>query len=823
MDAATPHTALDLSGIWRLESIDGEFSADIALPGDVHSALFAAGLIPDPYVGTNELDVRWVADRDWRMTRDFDHAGPGASDWYLDLEGLDTVADVSLNGVTVLSSQNAFRRYRPDVTDFLQTGRNTLSILLRSATAAANELAARQPFPIPYAAQNCPIPNGNMLRKPACHFGWDWNLAIVPLGVYGRVKLKPMRRARIEHVQVSQDHRDDGTVIVGVTVTLHGLKAADVPVAFRFAGEERRIAVEVTPGESRHIERFTVENPTLWWPAGNGAQHLYPLEIECEDETVRRDIGLRHIELLTDPDEAGARFAFKVNSREIFCRGANWIPADALPSRATPDLTRKLLRAAVDANMNMIRVWGGGFYEQDFFYDLCDELGLLVWQDFMFACNLYPSTPDFLAEVRAEVDYQVRRLGSHPSIALWCGDNELIGALNWFEESRKNRDRYLVNYDRLNRAIEEAMRAADPEAIWWPSSPSPGKMSFGDAWHDDSSGDMHFWSVWHESRDFEHYRDVKPRFCSEFGFQSFPSLSVAHGFIESPDDLNVVSPVMEWHQKNAGGNARIAETMMRYFRYPEGFGNFIYLSQIQQGVAIRTAVEYWRSLKPHCMGALYWQLNDTWPVASWSSLDHGGGWKALHYFARRFFSPVAVFLIPDKDNRTVSVVAVNDTGATEELDADLSAVGIDGSARSVALLFGSTEPDEALKLGSVSLDTLGPDEFLFLDWKASDGSSGRSHFSPRRYKTHRLQSPGIALSARPDGNVVRLSLTAERLALYVAVESRAAGHFSDNVFDILPGETVELTFTPDDPAAVSAGVADFIVRDLHSSYASRSI
>ncbi|WP_442580046.1 beta-mannosidase [Mesorhizobium sp. ASY16-5R] len=823
MDAATPHTALDLSGIWRLESADGEFSADIALPGDVHSALFAAGIIADPYVARNELDVRWVADRDWLMTRDFDHVGPGGSDWYLDLEGLDTVAEVSLNGVAVLSSQNAFRRYRPDVTAILRPGRNTLSILICSATTAANELAARQAFPIPYAAQNCPIPNGNMLRKPACHFGWDWNLAIVPLGVYGRVGLRPMQRARVEHVQVAQDHLADGAVVVDVSVTLHGSKAATVPVAIRFAGEERHVEVKVAPGESRHVERFTVRDPKLWWPAGSGAQHLYPLEIVCDGETVRRNIGLRRVELLTEPDEAGSRFAFKVNGREIFCRGANWIPADALPSRAMPELTRKLLQAAADANMNMIRVWGGGFYEQDFFYDLCDELGLLAWQDFMFACNLYPSTPEFLAEVRAEVDYQVRRLGSHPSIALWCGDNELIGALNWFEESRKNRDRYLVNYDRLNRAIEVAMRAADQQALWWPSSPSPGKMSFGDAWHDDSSGDMHFWSVWHESRDFEHYRDVKPRFCSEFGFQSFPSLSVTRGFIESADDLNVVSPVMEWHQKNAGGNARIAETMMRYFRYPEGFGNFIYLSQIQQGVAIRTAVEYWRSLKPHCMGALYWQLNDTWPVASWSSLDHGGGWKALHYFARRFFSPVAVFLIPDETNAKVSVVAVNDGGAEVTVQADLHAVAVDGTVRSLGYLSGSAGPDVAATLGETPFATLGPDEFLFLDWKASDGSSGRSHFSPRRYKTHRLQPPGIGLKTTSDGNKVHLSLTAERPAFYVAVEAKAAGRFSDNVFDILPGETVELTFTPDDPAALSAVASDFIVRDLHSSYASRSI
>ena len=328
-------------------------------------------------------------------------------------------------------------------------------------------------------------------------------------------------------------------------------------------------------GESVHAARFDIEHPELWWPAGSGAQALYPLEIVCGGDVVRRRIGLRRLELLTDPDEAGARFAFRVNGREIFCRGANWIPADALPSRATPELTRKLLAAALDANMNMIRVWGGGFYEQDFFYDLCDELGLLVWQDFMFACNLYPSTPDFLAEVRAEVDHQVRRLGSHASIAMWCGDNELVGALTWFEESRKQprplsgQLRSPQPHDRRGDA-----RPPIPSAIWWPSSPSPGTLSFGDAWHDDSSGDMHFWSVWHEGKDFEHYRDVRPRFCSEFGFQSFPSSAVIRSFATGDDDLNIVSPVMEWHQKNAGGNARIAETMLRYFRFPAGFREF---------------------------------------------------------------------------------------------------------------------------------------------------------------------------------------------------------------------------------------------------------
>jgi beta-mannosidase len=819
MDALAAHASLDLSGTWRLESGDGRIAAAITLPGDVHSALIAAGIIADPYVGKNELDARWVADVDWLISREFDHVGTASGQWYLDVEGIDTVAEVSLNGARVLEAQNCFRRYRPDVTSALRPGKNTISILIRSATKAANDLAARQPFPIPYST-NCPIPNGNMLRKPACHFGWDWNLAIAPLGVYGSIGLKRLSLARVEHVEVAQEHHEDGSVTVAAAVTLYAAQAGEVPLVFNFAGEERRVEVTLAPGEVRHVERFTVAKPQLWWPAGSGAQTLYRLEVKCDGDVVRRHIGLRKLELITDPDAVGARFAFRVNGREIFCRGANWIPADALPSRATPELTRKLLQAAIDANMNMVRVWGGGFYEQDFFYDLCDELGLLVWQDFMFACNLYPSTPEFLAEVRAEVDYQVRRLGSHASIALWCGDNELIGALTWFEVSRKNRDRYLVNYDRLNRAIEEAAREAVPDLIWWPSSPSPGKLSFGDAWHDDSSGDMHFWSVWHEGRDFEHYRDVRPRFCSEFGFQSFPSVPVIRGFA-SEEDWNVVSPVMEWHQKNTGGNARIAETMMRYFRFPEGFENFVYLSQVQQALAIGTAVAWWRSLKPHCMGTLYWQLNDTWPVASWSSLDHDGGWKLLHYAARRFFSPVAVFIVPDKAVGDAAIVAVNDIGAAVLVEAEVSIIDTEGRSRPLASFSSEVRDDAAHVLGRVALDELRADSFLFLDWDAGDGSSGRSHFSPLPYKAHRLEPPALALAVEQRGDAARLTLTAEKPAFHVVIEPKLAGRLSDNDLDILPGESVVVTFTPEDPRAFPAGPQDFVLRDLHSSYASR--
>ena len=506
-----------------------------------------------------------------------------------------------------------------------------------------------------------------------------------------------------------------------------------------------------------------------------------------------------------------------MNGKEIFCRGANWIPADALPSRATPELTRKLLQAAVDANMNMIRVWGGGYYEQDWFYDICDELGLMVWQDFQFACNLYPADQKFLNEVRREVWRQTDRLHHHACIALWCGDNELIGALNWFPESRANRDRYLAAYDRLNHTIEQAATGGSRKSInWWPSSPSPGLLSFGDAWHDDRSGDMHFWSVWHEGKDFEHYRDVSPRFCSEFGFQSYPSLHLIKKFATSDEDLNIASEVMESHQKNKGGNARIAETMFRYFRFPKDFGNFVYISQIQQGLAMKTAIEYWRSLKPHCMGTLYWQLNDTWPVASWSSLDHGGHWKAMHYMAKRFYAPVAVMAIPDKQGG-ITIKAVNDRLKAQKLSLILSIVDPAGKAKLFKQLSKSVPADKAIEIAKLKSADLPKGHVLIMDYEAADGSKGRAHFAAEPYKALRFLDPQIGYKTEIKSGKLHISFSAKHLSLFTTAETGVDGSYSDNVLDLLPGEKATIIFTPTHAADLQAAQNNLIIRNLYSS------
>ncbi len=790
---------LDLSGPWDLSDDTGQYTAPMSLPGDGISALRDAGVIPDPYWRQNEYDLRWIAERDWVLTRTF-HVS--RTDMALVLSMLDTVVDVTLNGQTILQADSMFRTHRVDLSDVLQVGENVIGLHFRSAPDAAKSLADAQPYFVPFQADNCPIPNGNMLRKPECDFGWDWNIALAPFGLYGDVHLEPLG-PRIADVIVAQNHVPQG---VTVTIDVHTEGHPDgESLLASLCGVEVQGKIEF---ETARLH-FRIDAPDLWWPTGLGKQALQDLSITVGESKTTRRIGLRDIRLVSEPDDAGTGFAIHVNGHPVFMKGANWIPADALAGAITPDMCRDLLQSAVDANMNMIRVWGGGRYEPDWFYDLCDELGLLVWHDFMFACHLYPATEAFLTEVDGEVREQVARLNHHACIALWCGDNELVGALNWYEESRKDRDRYLVAYDRLNRTIETALKDTAPMAIWWPSSPSAGPLNFGDAWHDDGSGDMHFWSVWHEGRDFDHYRDVSPRFCSEFGFQSYPSMDVIRRFTE-PSDRNIASPVMESHQKNAGGNARITETMSRYFRFPEGFENFVYLSQVQQALAIKTAVTHWRSLKPHCMGTLYWQLNDTWPVCSWSSLDHGGGWKLLHHAARRFYAPVIVTAVPLSNGITLRVV--NDQIDAAAVKIDAFAISPEGAARALGTATIKAPADQAVDGLVIPTGAVQSDEILTFDWKVG-GNRHSDHFAPRPYKSYPLADAGIVIDTKEHADHIMLTLTSERLALFVALEPNRAGRLSDNGFHLVPGRPVSVRFDPETPGSTP----DFTLRDLYSA------
>ena len=810
-------TDISLAGAWTLYDADGAAIAPCPIPGDIHSALIAAGRIPDPMIGTNEAAIQWVHEADWEIRRAFDvPAAALAGMWpVLDLEFVDTVAEVTVNGTTVASLDSSFIRHRIDLSDVLRPGQNEIAIRFKSATKEAAARAARQPFPIPHTKNNR-VADLNMLRKAQCHGGWDWGPCLMVLGIYAEPRLRLFDAARIEHAVIHQDHHAEGRVTVTAEVDLVSRRDATVPVTFTFAGKAISAEADVSAARGGTVSlSLDLDRPALWWPAGYGDQPLHDASVEVPGDRALKRIGLRKLRLINQPDAAGASMTFEVNGLAVFAKGANWIPADALPSRITRARIARLLGEAVAANMNMIRVWGGGFYEFDAFYELCDELGLLVWQDMMFACSQYPSTPEFLKQVDAEVRYQVKRLASHACIAIWCGDNEVIGSLNWYEVSKTNRDRYLVNYDRLNRVIEQAAQDSDPSRTFWPSSPCSGKLDYGDAWHDDGSGDMHFWSVWHENRDFEHYYDVKPRFCSEFGFQSFPTMHDIRHFAE-PNEWNAMSPVMEWHQRDPAGNGRIVETMTRYFRMPSGFDNFLYLSQLQQALAIETAVRFWRSLKPHSMGAIYWQLNDVWPSVSWSSLDYAIGWKTLHYHARRFFAPLA--LSARIDGGLLRISGLNDGLKPAPVEARLRTIDRDGTILEEATYAAAVPSDRAIEIAAAVAMPAGALAHVI------DGRlAGATDYDPLLRlvvlpdKPKRLDLPDAHVTLTAGTAPGSFTLSADAPAFFVKPEaSQFAGAFDDASFLLLPGETRRLAFRSFDGRM--PGVDDVAVGHLAATY-----
>jgi beta-mannosidase len=872
---------IDLSGTWILHvdsPLLGKAAIPCSIPGDTHSALLAAGLIPDPYYGQQELDVQFLNQEALVLERDFsvttEQLRLGAP--YLYFESIDTVAELYLNDERIALTENMFQTLTIDVAGKLKAGTNRLRILFTSAEKTAAERASLLPYPVPHSAYPVQSPHRNLVRKVQCHSGWDWGPCLMVSGIYGEAYLGFATPGRIDTLSVRTLTKDglhwELPVRITYTIPGYGLSAEkpahDNPTAkaapnspdnYRLAMKlilrdpaGKPIVEQTTehrlhgPGTHQLEALLSVQNPELWWPAGYGTQPLYTLEAAIEPldtadkaavqrpqgttEPVRpstpglqrafKRIGFRQLQVITEADEAGKSMTFRVNGRDIWAKGANWIPLDALPGRQTADRYRQLLQAMVQANMNMVRVWGGGQYEREIFYDLCDELGLLVWQDMMFSCSTYPATADFLESVRKEVRCQVLRLKEHPSIALWCGNNENVGALTWYSETRANRDRYIIDYDRLNEGVVgNTIRELDPDRTWWPSSPSAGPNDYSDNWHSDGRGDMHYWSVWHEGKPFEAYYEVTPRFCSEFGYQSFPSEETVASYCP-PDQRNLTSPVMEHHQKNPRGNSIIIENFSRYFRFPEGFTNMLYLSQVQQALAIKTAVEYWRSRRPVCMGALYWQLNDCWPVASWSSIEYSGKWKLLHYAARRFFAPVA--LVSYIKEEKIQVHLINDTERTLSGKISISLINFQGSPVQAwevpisgagegshpvweldlkslllppnkAFLYGIFHIDERIDASpsqTCSPDPLKPDKSL----------STVCFLAPPKQcglETAQIQRQFMVAKNYSGETELILQLSTDRPAFYVSVDIPGLkGHWEDNMLTLLPGQRYSLRFIP---------------------------
>ncbi|GLQ17353.1 beta-mannosidase [Maritalea porphyrae] len=788
MQSITSPFLLHLNDGWTIESADKSKCADLRVPGDVHSALLASEQTPNPYWRDTEQSLDWIHEQEWTASTDFEFEGDICKRHILTFMSVDCVATVHLNDVEIGQCNSQFKRWDFDTSAALKLGKNALRVTFHSNSEAAADAAARSTIPTPYLSFNNRLPHYNFLRKTQCHAGWDWNIALSPLGFYDDIFLSVADPVQFDEFMVRQKHHENGNVTLELDVHFAAHGVGEIELEASICGVDTSALINYYPGENRHSISIEIDNPVLWWPVGRGEQILHRLEVRLGDVVRTRKIGFRDIKLDTSADEIGNRFAFCINGEEMFMRGANWIPADALPQNCSPETIRDRLQSAVDANMNMIRVWGGGQYEPDWFYDMCSEMGIFVWHDFMFACNLYPAhDKTWLKSVREEARYQIKRLSGQACMALWCGDNELVGALNWYDEGKADRDRYLAIYDRLNHSLEEAVDELEPDIPFWPSSPSVGPLNFSDGWHDDRSGDMHFWDVWHSSKDFEHYRTVKPRFCSEFGFQSFPSMKVIEGFTE-PEDRNVSSKVMDVHQRNEGGNSRIVETISRYFRFPDGFENMVYLSQVSQSLAMKTSIEFWRAQAPRCMGTLYWQLNDTWPVASWSSLEYGGNWKLTHYAAKRFFAPILITAQPDEENGDIVFYAVSDLEGASTLSLNIELVSISGEVNTHKVLDVECVPNSAQSVYRMKASDVPTNAFLHFTWADKAGRKmGENDYLPQRPKAYAFETPAIEVrqSIAEDGGA-QVTLVSDTPALFVTFDHGGADIYSDNCFTLLP-------------------------------------
>ncbi len=805
---------LDLSGIWHLREADNavQFTVPIQVPGGVHSALLAAGKIPDPFFGQNELLTQDVGRKDWRVERTFQVPASllKAKSVILRAEDVDTFCTIEINGEEIGRTDNRFRRWDFDVKKFLKPGDNRIVGIFKSAENESNERAKK--YDRKFQISNVPWAKSiELIRKPQCHGGWDWGLAQMVTGFCGPIELVAVDSARIDYVYCDQDFSAD---LSRCTVTVNAEVTAPVAGAVKYAvkigGFEKNETVQLKAGANKVALKIEVPDPILWWPNGAGEPNLYTLDVTVGEETLSRKIGLRKIEVLNTPDKdekgkEGARMAFRVNGQEIFCKGANWIPCDAFENRQTTARYRDLIESAKVANMNMLRLWGGGQFEHDAFYEICDELGIMVWHDMMFSCAIYPGDAAFLGSVEKELAHQLRRLRDHASIALWCGDNECVGALNWFEPSRKDRPYYLKCLEARTKVEADAVAKYDPARTFWPSSPCGGPGDYSDAWHNDNKGDMHNWTVWHENKGFDNYYKYKPRFCSEFGYQSFSSPEVALTFC-GRDQLNPTAPDFEYHQKNPGGNRRMLETMARYFRFPEGAENMLWVSQIQQAIAIKTAVEGWRRLRPRCMGTLFWQLNDNWPVASWSSIEYGGKWKHLQYHAKRFFENLAVVATPvEGDPSKLEIWALNDEADAVEVKVAVKNMDFLGRALMTLDLPARLPPGSATRLAVYDLKRFGTekervDRFLSLSLTATVGGrrvSFANEWMFNFYKKCPLADADVCLKTENDNGVWKVTLTTDRPTFFTWVNAEGIpGEFSDNSFTLYPDCPVTLVFTP---------------------------
>lgn len=814
----THHDSFEINDNWFFKAVDDSIWLKANVPGYVHTDLLSNGIINDPYFRLNEHDVQWIDKKDWEYQTTFfiDKRILDKDVIELKFKGLDTYANIYLNNQLILKTDNMFIGWDISCKDYLKSGENTLKIVFESPIKIGLQKRERLGYQLP-GAENDQSELGGLgdkrvsvfTRKPAYHFGWDWGPRLVSSGIWQEVILNTWDKAKIVEVNIIQQELSENKATLLLEIEIESLGKTEVTLICLIDSVIAiKKKVELIKGSNNISVPYIIQNPELWWTNGLGNQKLYKIEILLKDDSgilssKERNIGLRTLEVIQQPDSIGKSFYFRLNGHPVFMKGANYIPQDIFLSRVSDNHYETLIKAAADANFNMLRVWGGGIYEREIFYELCDKYGILIWQDFMFACAMYPGNKEFLDNVEKEAVQTVKRLRNHPSIALWCGDNEILTAWNrwgWKENVLNNQGPNIVDtvwkaYDDVfHKILPKVVKQFDPQKLYWSSSPSSG---FGEL-ENGKSGDQHYWGVWWAKEPFSKYREVIPRFMSEFGFQSFPALnSVKKYSIE--EDWNINSGVMKSHQRSSIGNVTIMEYLLRDYRTPKNFSMFLYVGQLLQARGISIGIEAHRRNMPFCMGSLYWQLNDCWPASSWSGIDYYGDWKALHYAVKKAFknlkisfkvnnNNIEVFIISDslKDMTGILKLSVIDFHGNVIAKKEKGVI-VESNSSKVYLEENISDLAKGNSLGEILISA------VLID---SEGNLiDESIYYLTSPKDLKLPNPKVTIQIEyGKSNEFLLILGTDVLAKNVYLQSHVEGHFSENYFDILPNGEKEILF-----------------------------
>ena len=782
-----------LNGTWQLSAGHRSLeSVDMQIPGTVLSGLLAAGKIKDPFYRTNEDATRALFWKDYVFTRTFDVDEELLAQQHIVLvcEGLDTLAEISINGTFLAKTDNMHRTWKFQAKKLLHPGKNEIQIVFRSVLRFIEDYPYEAHKKINYIP--CGSMKGNqLLRKAHSMFGWDWGPQTIDAGIFRDIYLQGYSHARIEDIRIHQQHAKNVSVQTSITLS-ESVPGQKLCVELSEDGADKPLQTKLckTNADGVAAVDFVIENPKLWWPNDYGDQPLYIVRTTLLDEdgtsleSITRRIGLRTLTISQEKDEWGNEFAFCVNGVKIFTRGGNYIPDDCLYTRITEKKLDYILESCRRAHFNCVRVWGGGYYPSDAFYDLCDEKGLIVWQDLMYACNVYDVTYAFAENCRQETYDNVRRLRHHASLGLWCGNNEIESAWDHWGDFQKETPYLRADYIRLfEEVLPKAVQEADGETFYWHSSPSSGGCF--DNPDDANRGDTHYWDVWHGQKPFTDYRKYFFRFCSEFGFQSFPCAKTVNSFTLE-DDRNIFSRVMESHQKNNAANGKMLYYLSENLRYPKDLTHLLYASQVLQGMAIKYGVDHWRRNRGRCMGTLYWQINDDWPAPSWSSIDYFGRWKALHYMAQKFYAPHAVSMTLE-DHRC-HVYFSNESFETTEYSLTLSIRDLSGNVLETYETKGNSPAFSAIETAVVDIcswEDQKDDVFLEAVIHTKDQKVLKDVETLVPYKYLNLKNPVISTEAEETNDAFILHISSDCFAPFVALDFDDADViFSDNFFHL---------------------------------------